>query len=64
MDLSHLPIRPVDKLNGKTGDFFYLEYGYILQFSAVELKAQMSWTENVGIVFSITSSIKFADRSK
>ena len=46
MDLSHLPIRPVDKLNGKSGDFFYLEYGYILQFSAVELKAQMSWTEN------------------
>ncbi|TEB26535.1 hypothetical protein FA13DRAFT_1888794 [Coprinellus micaceus] len=45
MDLSHLPLRPSDKVEG-TGDFFYLEYGYILQFSAVELKAQISWVEN------------------
>lgn len=46
MDLSHLPVRPVSKFNGASGDFVYLEYGYILQFSAVELKAQMSWMEN------------------
>ncbi|KAF5315547.1 hypothetical protein D9611_004835 [Ephemerocybe angulata] len=45
MDLSHLPIKPSAQVAG-SGDFFYLEYGYILQFSTVELKAQISWTEN------------------
>lgn len=50
MDLSHLPLRPSDKVEG-TGDFFYLEYGYILHFSAVELKAQISWVEDVSFSF-------------
>lgn len=46
MDLSHVPIKPRAKFNNQSGDFFHLEYGYILQFSAVELRAQLSWMEN------------------
>lgn len=48
MDLSHLPIKPSVQTVG-TGSFYYLEYGYILQFSTVELKAQMSWMEAVSV---------------
>ncbi|RXW25697.1 hypothetical protein EST38_g165 [Candolleomyces aberdarensis] len=45
MDLSHLPITPRAKANGESGNFWYLEYNYVLCFSAVELRAQISWTE-------------------
>ncbi|KAH6897540.1 hypothetical protein BKA70DRAFT_751100 [Coprinopsis sp. MPI-PUGE-AT-0042] len=45
MDLSHLPIIPRAKSNGETGNYWYLEYTYILFFSAVELRAQISWVE-------------------
>ena len=47
MDLSHLPITPRAKANGESGNFWYLEYNYVLCFSAVELRAQMSWMEGV-----------------
>ncbi|TFK21092.1 hypothetical protein FA15DRAFT_672873 [Coprinopsis marcescibilis] len=45
MDLSHLPITPKAKSNGQTGNYWYLEYNYILNFSSVELRAQISWME-------------------
>ncbi|KAF6752246.1 hypothetical protein DFP72DRAFT_991107 [Ephemerocybe angulata] len=44
MDLSHLPIVPRAKSNGQ-GDFWFLEYTYVLCFSSVELRAAISWTE-------------------
>ncbi|KAG2020014.1 hypothetical protein CC2G_005403 [Coprinopsis cinerea AmutBmut pab1-1] len=46
LDLSHLPIKPTVKLNGKSGEFYHLEYGYIINFSSVEMTAQLSWTED------------------
>ncbi|KAG2016352.1 hypothetical protein CC2G_009524 [Coprinopsis cinerea AmutBmut pab1-1] len=46
MDLSHLPIQPRTRANGTSGNYWYLEYNYILFFSAVELRAQISWKEN------------------
>jgi hypothetical protein len=47
MDLSHIPLAPRSKLNGATGTYYYLGYDLILFFSSVELRAQISWEENV-----------------
>lgn len=55
MDLSHLPVQPIGTLDGGPGQFFHLEYGYVLHFSAVELSAQLSWTENVSWILYLAS---------
>ena len=47
MDLSHLPIVPKPKANGEAGEYWFLEYTYVLCFSAVELRAQITWKEGV-----------------
>ncbi|KAH6918429.1 hypothetical protein BKA70DRAFT_1087615 [Coprinopsis sp. MPI-PUGE-AT-0042] len=46
LDLSHLPISPCPRLNGAAGEFYKLEYGYAVTFSAVELKVCLTWTED------------------
>ncbi|TEB37894.1 hypothetical protein FA13DRAFT_1725514 [Coprinellus micaceus] len=45
MDLSHLPIVPKPKANGEAGEYWFLEYTYVLCFSAVELRAHITWKE-------------------
>ena len=47
MDLSHLPIVPKPKANGEAGEYWFLEYTYVLCFSAVELRAHITWKEGV-----------------
>ena len=53
MDLSHLPYRTHRKVNGG-GVYYEIQYDYILFYHGVELKAQMSWRENVCIRFTFT----------
>ena len=47
-DISKVPVKPVKKLKG-SGKFVYLEYEFVFQFSAVEMKAWLSWNEKVSI---------------
>jgi len=46
MDLSHLPIVPQARKDGKSGNFWDVYWDLILTFSTVELKASIEWLEN------------------
>jgi hypothetical protein len=62
MDLSHLPIVPKPKANGEAGEYWFLEYTYVLCFSAVELRAHITWKEGVCYLLSTrraTASLTF-----
>ena len=49
LDLSHLPLPPLTKSSGE-GIYYRLDYEVILLFGLTELKAMVTWKENVSPV--------------
>jgi hypothetical protein len=53
-DLSRVPLSPRPKASGK-GNFYRVDYDIVLLFGMTELKAQVTWKENVSEGFQVYS---------
>ena len=56
IDLSHLPLSSRPKYFGR-GNFYRLEYDIILLFGLTELKAMVSWKQDVGLLLFLLHSL-------
>jgi hypothetical protein len=60
VDLSQAPILTLPEATGE-GNFYEVDFDFILLFGMTELKAQVAWKENVSNLHMLFNPNKYSD---